>query len=180
MSSNNRLENTTNYQTHSPSPRDGNSPPGLHVPNGNHSLSSKVLTLELSHRPNLSPTHHLQPLSAYLTMSTLPQDHSPIDSPHSLSPPQPQMRHSLHLQVKRSPESSHSFSPYLPHPLTITVSLYHYVTLSFTHIHTLLLYHSNTITFSFVLSLRHHLTTPLPSLPTSSPARPTMTRTTPP
>ena len=62
MSSNNRLENTTNYQTHSPSPRDGNSPPGLHVPNGNHSLSSKVLTLELSHRPNLSPTHHLQPL----------------------------------------------------------------------------------------------------------------------
>ena len=81
------MSNTNNYQTHanSPSPRDGNSPPGLHVPGG---LSSK--------------------------------DISPVDSPHSLSPPQPGgqpplMRHSLHLQpahhLPASPGKDASYTP---------------------------------------------------------------------
>ena len=42
---NNRtMDNTSSYQqlSNSPSPRDGNSPPGLHVPNGHGSHSSKV------------------------------------------------------------------------------------------------------------------------------------------
>ena len=79
--------------SNSPSPRDGNSPPGLVVPNGHASgsHSSKVPTIKHWFQCNVyppSPPH---------------QDHSPVDSPHSLSPPAPQqvvMRQGLHLQVE--------------------------------------------------------------------------------
>lgn len=86
------MNNSGSYQqlSNSPSPRDGNSPPGLHVPNGHGSHSSK--------------------------------DHSPVDSPHSLSPPAPQhvvMRQSLHLQPSHHLAGSpHKDPTYSVTPLT--------------------------------------------------------------
>lgn len=81
------MSNTNNYQTHSQevSPRDGNSPPGLHPNSSGHSggHSSK--------------------------------DISPVDSPHSHSPPGPALRHPLHLQpahhLTPSPQKNGSYTP---------------------------------------------------------------------
>lgn len=85
---------TTYHQlaSNSPSPRDGNSPPGLVVPNGHASGSHSS------------------------------KDHSPVDSPHSLSPPAPQqvvMRQGLHLQPSHHlPGSPHKDPTYSVTPLT--------------------------------------------------------------
>ena len=112
---NNRtIENTSNYQqtlSNSPSPRDGNSPPGLHVPNGHGSHSSKVnIFLSLAAFCQIYSNHIISNHSDC-------QDHSPVDSPHSLSPPAPQhvvMRQGIHLQpshhISGSPQKEPTYS----------------------------------------------------------------------